>query len=132
MDHEACNSSARYYITMALAMAVCLLIALPVWASTINFTSAQSYPVGRNPFSVTGADFDGDRKADLAVATTNSNTSGFDDVSVLLNKGDGTFGAAQEYEVGNGPNSVISADFDNDGKADLAIANGCGLGGSEL
>lgn len=117
---------ARYYLTAALALAVGLLTATPVGASTIHFAAAQSYPVGQDPDSVTGADFNGDGRIDLAVATQNSNPSGFDDVSVLLNNGDGTFGAAQEYAVGQFPNSVISADFDGDGKADLAVANICG------
>jgi len=109
-----------------LALTVCLLIVKPVWASILSFAPAQSYSVGQDPFSVTGADFNGDSRADLAVATTNSNSSGFDDVSVLLNKGDGTFATAQGYKVGQFPNSVISADFNEDGKKDLAVANGCG------
>jgi hypothetical protein len=116
----------RHSLAMVIALTLCLLIATPVWASTLTFTPAQNYTVGQDPFSVTGADFNGDGNADLAVATQNSNTSGFDDVTVLLNKGNGTFGTAQEYEVGQFPNSVISADFNEDGKKDLAVANGCG------
>src|ERR671916_167814 len=92
---------ARYHLTIGLALAACLLIATPVWATSITFASAQSYTVGRDPISVTGADFNGDGKADLAAALLNSGTSsttGFlDDVSVLLNRGDGTFGTAQQY-----------------------------------
>jgi hypothetical protein len=116
----------RHSLAMVIALTLCLLIATPVWASTLTFTPAQNYTVEQDPFSVTGADFNGDGNADLAVATQNSNTSGFDDVTVLLNKGNGTFGTAQEYEVGQFPNSVISADFNEDGKKDLAVANGCG------
>jgi len=74
--------------------------------------------VGVGPVSVTSADFDGDGKADLAVANTNSNN-----VSILKNNGNGTFAVAANYGVGSYPSSVISADFDGDGKADLAVAN---------
>ena len=81
---------------LLLTLSVCLLIVKPVWASTLSFAPAQSYSVGQDPFSVAGADFNGDSRADLAVATSNSNTSGFDDVSVLLNKGDGTLDTAQD------------------------------------
>jgi hypothetical protein len=113
-------------IATALLLASALALAQSVWAAETGFAPAQSYSVGQDPFSVTDADFDGDGNEDLAVATQNSNTSGLDDVSVLLNDGDGTFGAAREYQVGQFPNSVISADFDENGNADLAVANACG------
>ncbi len=63
------------------------------------------------------SDFNGDGKPDLATA------GGDNDVSVLVNKGDGTFAAHQAYTVGN-PKSVAVGDFDADGKPDLAITNG--------
>ena len=45
------------------------------------------------------------------------------DVSILLGKGDGTFGSAQDYPAGLLPVDLIAADFDEDGILDLAIAN---------
>jgi hypothetical protein len=63
----------------------------------------KNYPVGANPGSVASADFNGDGKADLAVAALNSNLSGKDDVFVLLNNGDGTFAAAQMFKRGTAP-----------------------------
>jgi hypothetical protein len=64
-------------------------------------------------------DFNGDGKADLAVANYVDNT-----VTVLLGNGDGTFTAAgSPIVVGNGPESVVVGDFNGDGKADLAVAN---------
>src|SRR5829696_1353262 len=112
----------RHSLAMVIALTLCLPIATPVWASTLTFTPAQNYTVGQDPFSVTGADFNGDRNADLAVATQNSNTSGFDDVTVLLNKGDGTFGAAQNAGFYRAF-SVTSSDFDADGNIDLAASD---------
>ena len=44
-------------------------------------------------------------------------------VSVLLGQGDGTFAAAQDFGVGNGPLSVTVGDFNGDGQPDLATAN---------
>jgi hypothetical protein len=67
---------------------------------------------------VAAADFNGDGKLDLAVA---NNRDG--NVSVLLGKGDGTFGAAVNYGAGTGPNSVIAGDFNGDGRMDLAVSN---------
>ncbi|PYM39561.1 MAG: hypothetical protein DME17_00520, partial [Candidatus Rokuibacteriota bacterium] len=63
-------------------------------------------------------DFNGDGKADLAVANEGSGT-----VSVLLGHGDGTFAALPDLAVGTNPFSVAVGDFNGDGKLDLAVAN---------
>ena len=44
-------------------------------------------------------------------------------MSVLVGNGDGTFQAAASYATGNGPASVVVADFDGDSVPDLATAN---------
>ena len=74
--------------------------------------------VGASPYSVAAADLNGDGKLDLAVANRDS-----DNVSVLLNQGNGTFAAKVEYAAGTSPYSVAAADLNGDGKPDLAIAN---------
>src|SRR2546428_13080986 len=43
--------------------------------------------------------------------------------SVLLGNGDGTFPAPASYVAGSNPVSVVSADFNGDGKPDLAVVN---------
>ena len=70
------------------------------------------------PQSVAVGDFNGDGRADLAVANDSSNN-----VSVLLGNGNGTFQTAVNYGAGRGPSSVAVGDFNGDGKADLAVAN---------
>jgi hypothetical protein len=82
------------------------------------FAYRSDYTAGTNPGSVTAADFNGDGKADLAVANYGSNT-----VSVLINNGDGTFGIKVDYATGTLPYSVTAADFNGDGKADLAVTD---------
>src|SRR5208283_1612801 len=60
----------------------------------------------------------GDGKLDLAMTDSTGNA-----VLILLGNGDGTFGAATTIAVGNGPDAIVTADFNNDGKLDLAVAN---------
>ena len=71
------------------------------------------------PASVAIGDLDGDLDLDLAVA----NQGVSDDVSVLLNNGDGTFAADVTYGVGDEPLSVAIGDLDGDLDLDLAVAN---------
>ena len=49
--------------------------------------------------------------------------NGVNAVSILHNRGDGTFQAPVSYLTGQGPNWVVSADFNHDGNPDLAITN---------
>jgi uncharacterized protein (TIGR03437 family) len=69
------------------------------------------------PASATVGDFNNDGKADLAVAKLE--TGG----SILLGRGDGTFEAERSLG-GSGPYySVVAADFNANGKTDLAFTN---------
>jgi hypothetical protein len=65
------------------------------------------------------ADVNGDAKPDVVTANLFSNN-----VSILLGTGSGSFGAANNFAVGNSPDSVAIADLNGDGKPDLAVANG--------
>src|SRR5205807_10403528 len=87
-----------------------------------TFQAARSYPVAYAA-SVAVGDFNGDGKLDLAVANYGTPPDYVGTVSVLLGKGDGTFGAAQSYAVGRDPSSVAVGDFNGDGYLDLAVAN---------
>jgi hypothetical protein len=68
---------------------------------------------------VTFADVNGDRKADLLVNF--SDVNGPAGVEVLLGNGDGTFQAPKTVATGQQQILLAVADFDHDGKADLAI-----------
>lgn len=92
-------------------------------ASALILEVSPAYPSGtRHPYSITAADFNGDGRLDLAVANINAS------VSILLCDSDGsTPSFAPAVRVGAGyyyPQGVTSADFNSDGKPDLAVADG--------
>jgi hypothetical protein len=83
-------------------------------------------PAGVDPDSIVVADFNGDGKLDIAVANAIFATGtppGY--VSILLGNGDGTFRWPMIFGVGGSdPAFLITADFNGDGKPDLATSNG--------
>jgi FG-GAP-like repeat/Abnormal spindle-like microcephaly-assoc'd, ASPM-SPD-2-Hydin len=81
----------------------------------------QDFAVGVTPISLAVADFNGDGKPDLAV--TNNNLGLGNTISILTGKGDGTFNAHVDLTVVNEPGPIVAADFNHDGKVDLAV--GC-------
>jgi len=83
------------------------------------FWRIAEYAVGDGPRYVRTADLDNDGDLDIVVAN-----HGGENVSVLLNRGDGTFSEQRTYGVGNGPACIYTADFDGDGDIDLAVARG--------
>jgi hypothetical protein len=92
-------------------------------ATTPSFTTAIPYAVGNTPLFVLAADFNGDGRPDLAVLNNNAKT-----VSVLLNTalaGASTpsFGLQQTFAIGSGAAQMVTADFNGDGRPDLAVAN---------
>jgi hypothetical protein len=74
-------------------------------------------------------DFDADGIEDLAVVRTSRFACSLGDgcgnepgaLSVLLGRGDGTFGPPTVYDVGDSPAFAAAGDFNGDGRPDLAV-----------
>jgi hypothetical protein len=87
---------------------------------TFTPSAAGTVQVGNAPSALVAVDLNGDGKLDLAVTNAGSGT-----VSLLLGNGDGSFtpSAAGPLTVGNTPSAITTADFNGDGRADLAVTN---------
>jgi len=92
-----------------------------------GFVVAPGSSVGTAPSSIVTGDWNADGNLDLAVANSGlpgNPAPGSDDVSILLGDGAGGFGPAQNLPAGGAqPSSIISGDFNRDGRPDLAVAN---------
>ncbi|HKD04212.1 MAG TPA: VCBS repeat-containing protein [Terriglobales bacterium] len=82
-----------------------------------GFRAARHFNVGSHPVAIAAGDFDGDGNLDLAVLNNNRS------VSVLTGLGDGTFRDRVDYTIGVDGRSIVVADVNGDGKADIAIGS---------
>jgi len=82
-----------------------------------TFAAPVLYPVPEGMGAIALADLNGDARSDIV--TVNGNDAG-DTIAVLINAGNGTFGRAMQFSVGPNPMGVAIADFNADGRLDLA------------
>lgn len=87
-----------------------------------TFGTAAFFATGSVSLSAAVGDFNGDGKLDIAVVN-----SGSDNISILVGNGNGTFQTPTNISldlpgISVVPTSIVGADFDSDGKLDLAVA----------
>lgn len=90
-----------------------------------GIASSQTYGDSTSS-AIAVADLNGDGHPDIALVHTLPITSnGPNNLQIILNNGDGTLDAALALDISG---RAVVADFNNDGKPDLAIANGSSAG----
>jgi len=94
-----------------------------------TFSSSGSLATGPLPRWVTTADLNGDGYLDLAEVTDYPSPP---TVAIFLGNGNGTFQPSVTYPIAADGTSVVSGDFNGDGKLDLATSNFNGGSGNTV
>lgn len=85
-----------------------------------SYLLPKTYPVGQIPWYVASGDLNRDGKPDIIVANRKYISN---NISVLLNNGDGSFAPQQNYSTGRAPVSIATGDLNNDNKQDVIVTN---------
>jgi hypothetical protein len=92
----------------------------------ISLATPVTVAAGSGPSCISISDVNGDGKPDITLADASAGAA-----SVLQNNstaGNIVMGPVVLFRAGNGPEGIVSGDFDGDGKPDMALAN---YGGSQ-
>ncbi|MBU1625738.1 VCBS repeat-containing protein, partial [bacterium] len=88
-----------------------------------TFKNEITYSTGFSPDTLLASDLNNDGYYDVITLNNSASTVGNNNLSILINKKDGTFEQSTEYEVGSGPEILKIADLNNDGWIDLVVGN---------
>lgn len=88
-----------------------------------NFAQAVNYDVGEYPLSIEVVDYNLDGKPDILTCDHSRAGGGGGDISLLLNRGNGSFDPFQTFSLEPAIlTDFAAADFDGDGDHDIAVA----------
>jgi hypothetical protein len=82
------------------------------------FLTPVTVPVGSSPAGIAVGDFNADGRQDMAVVDSSAGNLG-----VMLSNGDGTFQATRTFASGAGSYDAVFADYNGDGKGDVAVVS---------
>ena len=91
-------------------------------ASNVTYSSTKYSALGV-PRALAIADFDNNGAADIAVVEAGNTIDVPSKVEIFFNDGKGTLQAGASFVVGMSATALVAADFNGDGKLDLAISS---------
>lgn len=118
------NGDGKLDLALAQAGTNTVTVLLGNGDGTFAIAPGPPAPIGSQPDAMIAGDFNNDGKLDLAIANYADGT-----LTILLGNGDGTFTepAGSPLMVGQYPTSIAAADFNGDGKLDLAVVTSAGV-----
>jgi hypothetical protein len=108
----------RKYIRKTVFVFILILLVLLPAQIHGDFEHRADYETGDYPHAAGLADLDGD--GDLDIVTTDYHP---DNISILMNDGQGIFTREEQYQTGDGPRSLFLADVDGDDDIDIVTGN---------
>lgn len=114
--------------TNIYSSSVSIFLATSAGNGFVHFGVASDYRLAADPNdralsvgpeSIVVGDFNGDKHLDFVTANSNNEV---ESVTIRLGDGRGNFGASNTFPVGKGAFFVAAADFNRDGKTDVAVA----------
>jgi hypothetical protein len=88
-----------------------------------SFQPPMTYPAANGVTAMIVADFNGDGYSDVATLQGITPTPNASSVTILLGNGDGSFRPPTSFSTVTMAFSLVTADFNGDGKADLVLTN---------
>lgn len=92
-----------------------------------HFGNERTLPLGQDTAGIVTGDFNGDGRSDLAVSTSNFSSYSYGSsagISILLADGTGGFTSAGSFPANSSGSDLLAADFNGDGRLDLATSGG--------
>ena len=87
-----------------------------------TFAAPVNYPTVKGSDAMVAGDWDNDGNKDIALAK-HDNGGAINKVGIMMGNGDGTFDPVVDYNTATRPQGIAAGDLNQDGKADLAVAN---------
>ena len=106
------------FLLFAAAFNITSIMAQGETCKPFAFNLVPSFQAGKNTFSYTSNDFNGDNLPDVAVVNAEIRT-----VSVLYGDGAGGFSAPHPFATELNPSRITSGDLNSDGKHDLIVGS---------